>query len=167
MTRTDITDVINRWAKTQKNLVYYGARAINAYLPVKKQVDTLDYDMFTPDPRKSSGKLMSYLKGRGFKQVQSAPAMHPGTIHVFVNGDNVADFTKPEQCIPFIEAVGVKVPTIEWLYSQLYITLTNPEHKWRWAKDRSRLNLLQGSRLKYKSKQDKYKCMDSKGVQSV
>lgn len=128
--------VVKKFIKDNK-LVMYGGRAINFYLPKQKQINTTDFDVFSSTPQTSAKKLVNLL-GKG--EVKAAE--HPGTWKVFHQGLNVADFSKPEQCIPIINKRGYRIPSLRWLYAQLNVTLSNPEHSWRWDKDLKRLKLL-------------------------
>lgn len=128
--------VVKQFIKAE-GLVMYGGRAINFYLPKNKQIKTTDFDVFSSTPKTSANQLVKLL---GSGQVKAAE--HPGTWKVFYDGVNVADFSKPEQCIPIINKLGYRVPTLRWLYAQLNVVLSNPEHAWRWEKDLKRLKTL-------------------------
>lgn len=134
--QTKIIDLIKK-----HKLIIYGGHAINMYLPKTHQIKTTDYDLFSNNPQYIASLLADSIGGT-YKE-----AIHPGTWKIFKKGAGIADVTKPETCIPWINKKGLRVPSLRWIYSQLFLSLSNPEHSWRWKKDLARLKLLDAHRI--------------------
>jgi len=130
---------------TGKHEIIYGARALNKQLPSHLDVATDDYDIFSPTPKVDANQTEKKLdKFMGFNAFKVEPAQHEGTYKVKSNvtGKGVADYTKPENKIPFRIIDKKKYIKLDYVKEHIGKTLKDPEAKYRWEKDRDALNRI-------------------------
>lgn len=130
---------------TEKKETIYGAQALNIQLPSHLRKQTEDYDIFSPTPKKSATETEKALdkafKGNYF---YVEPAKHPGTFKVKsrVTLSGVADYTKPEQRIPYRTIGGRRYVKLSYVKKHIAKTLKDPEAKFRWEKDKEALQRI-------------------------
>jgi len=133
-------------SKTDKHEIIFGARAINKHLPSFLDRHTQDYDIFTPTPKRDARQTERALdKHMGFNAFEVKPALHVGTLKVKsrVTGEGVADYSKPEERIPFKRIGGKNYITINRIERNIRKTLKDPEAKFRRDKDQDALRRIQ------------------------
>lgn len=144
--RGRIVPIILQDLRTDKDLqVVYGARAINAYLPKFLRGQTRDYDIYAKNPRSEARELERKLDKRfGGNYFVVERAKHKGTYRVVsrVEGEVVADYTKPESRLQYRRLGGVRYVQPTMIKQGLRRTLRDPESEYRHAKDKERLQRL-------------------------
>ena len=145
-TAVDMTveDIIRNTPKA----IVHGGRATNAYLPSYLDKYTEDWDVFVPsNARAMALKIEQALDERydgNFFEVK--PALHTGTFRVMnkVTGRPVADISIPERSIPFKRLMdGINYATLDYHVSQIKLTFTLSEKKFRWPKDSETLQRIE------------------------
>lgn len=127
--------------------IIYGARALNYHTPPHLDKHTDDYDVYSKKPKKSARELEKDLDkkfGGDFFVVK--PARYKQTVKVKskVTGKTVADFTKPEQKVPFETSFeGVNYAKLEYLERKLKRIIADPSKRFRHKKDLEALRRIQ------------------------
>lgn len=139
---------------TENNLICYGGTAINAILPNKKKfydynIDTPDYDCFSPNAINHAIELSKIFATNGFENVEAKSALFKGTYKIFINFIPVADISQLEE--PVYNQMKDKAFIIDSIYYapsnylklSLYQELSRPLGDIsRWEKIYNRLTLL-------------------------
>lgn len=131
----------------KRNLIIYGARAQNKRSIGPLQRPTLDYDIYSPKPKKSAYRLEKNLdKTFGGDYFIVKPAEHPGTWKVKTNpqyGDReVADFSKPNRKVQSSKIRGIKYTRLSMSEEDKKKSLSDPQYKFRHTKDNADLQRL-------------------------
>ena len=140
----------------ERDLKIYGGLAINVNLPENNKIYSdrdnkiVDYDVYTPYPRKNAVDLANKLFEKGFQYVTVQEGVNAGVYKVFNYFQEVIDLVyypiKIFDAVPTITVNGMKYVTPKHLKIDLLVALTNPKQGlFRWEKDFERYNLL----LKY------------------
>jgi len=154
----DKQDVINARVKKfmkDQGLVVYGARSINAQANILIR-DTSDWDAISNNPKKTSYALQKALnKIVNGKYYYSKPAIHKGTFKVKGIGNDlikntkddegIADFSVPDKKVKYKMINGIKYRDLKEEIRRKKFTLTEPEKKFRWAKDQSDLDRIKAN----------------------
>jgi len=128
-------------------MVVYGAKAVNAYLPAWLDKETGDWDIFSAvDPRELAGKLEKKLDrhyGGNFFRVD--PAIHPSTFRIKSNvtGRVVADVSLKDRTVTFQRIAGINYASLDWLEKEAKRLIADPDAKFRRAKDKDTLQRIQ------------------------
>jgi len=128
-------------------MIVYGAKAVNAYLPAWLDKETGDWDIFSlADPRELAGKLEERLDehyGGDFFRVD--PAIHPGTFRIKSNvtGHVVADVSLKDRTVSFRRIAGINYASLDWLEKEAKRLIANPDTRFRRAKDKDTLQRIQ------------------------
>lgn len=128
-----------------RNEVIYGARALNKRFPPYLDRPTQDYDVYSNTPKKDAVQAEKALDKRfGGDYFYVKQAQHKSTYKVMshVNQEGYADFTKPEQKIPYDRIGGKKYVKLNYVKQKIKKTLKDPESKYRHAKDRDAYNRI-------------------------
>ena len=139
---------------TDNNLICYGGTAINAILSNKKKIydyniDTPDYDCFSPNAIKHATELSKIFANNGYENVEAKSALFKGTYKIFINFIPVADISQLEE--PVYNQMKDKAFLINNIYYapsnylklSLYQELSRPLGDIsRWEKIYNRLTLL-------------------------
>jgi len=125
--------------------IVYGARALNKRFPHWLDKPTIDYDIYSPHPKcdaRETERALDRKFGGDYFFVQ--PACHPGTYRVrsHVDGEVYADYTKPEERIPFDTIDGVKYVRLGFVKRKTRDTLKDPDSSYRHDYDRDVLNRI-------------------------
>lgn len=140
---------------SENELICYGGTAINAILPDNKKIydyniDTPDYDFFSPFALKHVTELSKTLANSGFDNVEAKSALFKGTYKIFINFIPVADITQIDEYI--YDEMKKKALLIDKIYYapsnylklSLYQELSRPLGDIsRWEKIYNRLSLLE------------------------
>ena len=154
----DKQDVIKARVKKfmkDQGLIVYGGRSINAQANILTR-DTDDWDAFSNKPKKTSYDLQRALnklvKGKYF---YSKPAIHKGTYKVkgigndLIKGtkddEGIADFSVPDKRVKYKMVNGIKYRNLKEEIRRKKITLTEPEKKFRHAKDKADLDRIKAN----------------------
>jgi len=149
--------IIKANIKKRKHIVY-GARALNAHFPNYLDKPTEDYDVFSNTPKKTAHRVEKKLdKAYGGDFFFIEPAQHPGTYKVKSNVTKrgVADYTKPEQTIPYKVISGIRYVKLNHVKKSIKKTLKDKEAWYRHDKDREalqRINIHERTKTKPKRK---------------
>lgn len=130
---------------TDSHEIIYGARAMNKQLPSHLDKPTMDYDIFSPTPKKDAMQTEKALdKEFGGDYFFVEPAKHKGTWKVksHINKEGYADYTKPEGYVPYRKIGGKKYVKLAYVKAHIMKTLKDPEAKYRHDKDRDALNRI-------------------------
>lgn len=116
-----INSVILNDAKEDSHIIY-GAKAINAQLPPYLNRHTDDWDIFSNTPKTDAIETEKKLDkefGGDFFKVQKAE--HPNTWKVKSNVTNktVADYTYPNEKVPYTRIYANKYAKIGWIKSKI------------------------------------------------
>ena len=128
-------------------MIVYGAKAVNAYLPAWLDKETGDWDIFSSaDPKALAGKLEKMLDrhyGGDFFRVD--PAIHPSTFRVKSNvtGRVVADVSLKDRTVSFRQIAGINYASLDWLENEAKRLIADPDTKFRRAKDKDTLQRIQ------------------------
>lgn len=131
--------------KMDKREIIYGAQALNRHLPNYLDVETQDFDIFTPTPKKDARETEKALdKEFGGNFFFITPAEHKGTwkVKAYANDETYADYTKPNKKIPFVIKEGLKVVPLVFIEKNLKRTLNDPKSNFRHSKDLDALNRI-------------------------
>lgn len=135
-------------------LVCYGGTAINNILPPAAQfydhdLDTPDYDFYSPTPIDSAKEVADMYFKAGFTEVEAKSGTHRGTMKVFVNFIGIADITLLDPLLfetvqkDAIAVDGILYAPPDFLRMNAYIEMSRPlGDVSRWEKVNKRLNLL-------------------------
>ena len=131
--------------KIDNHEIVYGARALNKRFPPFLDKHTTDYDIYTPHPKRDAHETERALDkkfGGDFFHVE--PAQHPDTYRVksHVDGEVVADYTKPDEHIPSDKIDGVRYVKLSHVKKHIGKTLNDPSASYRHDKDRDALNRI-------------------------
>jgi len=138
----------------KRGLICYGGTAINNILPVEVQfydheVDAPDYDCYTTDAMKDAKELADLYKKAGFQNVEAKAAVHMGSIKVFVEFINMADFSLLDPILfenfkkDAIVVKGIHYAPPNVLRMNAYIETASPKgYVGRWEKVVKRMALL-------------------------
>jgi len=127
-------------------MIVFGTKAINAYLPDWLDKETKDWDVVSVgDSKKLADKLEGMLDrqyGNDFFSVESA--IHPGTFRIRskVTGVVVADISLKDRNIDFKRIKGVNYATLDWLEKEAERLIADPEAKFRRPKDTDTLRRI-------------------------
>lgn len=138
-----IDDVISQVMDPHE--VVHGEQAIQKQLPKYLHRGTVDWDVFTPTPKKDAEELEQALDkkfGGDFFYVK--PGQHPGTWKViaYANQEGYADYTKPDNDIPFVVIHGKKYSTLKYSQKKAKAILKDPASKFRHHKDKDTVNRI-------------------------
>ena len=132
--------------------IIHGRKALNERLPKPLYKRTIDFDMFINKPEKNARKLERKLDNAFQRnQFYTLKGEHKGTYKVKNNmmtktkkdDYTVADLTKPERKIPYEKSFdGIKFVKLQYLKKKLMQSISNPEFKYRHAKDKETLRLI-------------------------
>lgn len=139
---------------SDNELICYGGTAINAILPDNKKIydyniDTPDYDFFSPNAIKHATELSKILANNSFDTVEAKSALFKGTYKIFINFVPVADITQMDETIynemkkkAFLINKIFYAPS-NYLKMSLYQELSRPLGDiTRWEKIYNRLTLI-------------------------
>lgn len=139
---------------SENELICYGGIAINAILPEAKKIydyniDTPDYDFYSPNALKHVTELSKILANSGFENVEAKSALFKGTYKIFINFIPVADITQlDENVYNQMKQKATLINTIfyapsNYLKLSLYQELSRPLGDIsRWEKIYNRITLL-------------------------
>ena len=117
--------VIKEFIKKKKRIVY-GGNAFNDLIMQKNKDDAIyakysrgDYEFYTPEPLQDLVDLCNELHDRGFPFVQGTQAQHDSTYKIYVNFENLCDFTYIPKNVflnmPVITINGIMYSDPSWL----------------------------------------------------
>ena len=132
-------------SKIDKHEIVYGARALNKRFPSYLDKPTVDYDIYTPHPKRDARETERALDkkfGGDFFYIE--PATHKDTVRVksHIDGTVVADYTKPEKKIPYDSIDGIKYVKLGFVKKQIKKTLADPSAEYRYKKDSDSFNRI-------------------------
>jgi len=136
------------------NLKIYGGVALDKFMPNddkiynKKTGKIIDYDAYSPTPRKHAVELGNELFQAGFKYVSVKEGVNAGVYKVFNYFQEAADIVfipeKIYNLIPTKVFNGLTYVSPKYLKIDLLVALTNPKQGiFRWDKDFERLQKLE------------------------
>jgi len=132
-------------SKMDKHEIIYGARALNKRFPSFLDTPTQDYDIYTPHPERDARETEKALDkkfGGDFFHVTKGVCPRTWRVRSNVNEEVYADYTKPEEKIPFDVIGGRNYVTLEHTKKHIVKTLNDPSAEYRHAKDRDALNRI-------------------------
>jgi len=141
--RRTIPNIIR--SRIDEHEIVYGARALNKRFPPYLDKYTEDYDIYTPHPKRDAHETEQALDKRfGGDFFYVEPARHPNTFRVksHTDGSVAADYTKPEQKIPYDMIGDVKYVKLGFVKKHIHKTLRDPEASYRHQKDLDVLNRI-------------------------
>jgi len=138
----------------RNHLKIYGGIALDKFMPdndkiyPNKKGKLIDYDAYSPTPRKHAVELGNELFQAGFKYVSVREGVNAGVYKVFNYFQEAADIVYiPEKIyniIPYKTIDGLNYVSPKYLKIDLLVALTNPVHAiFRWDKDFERLQKLE------------------------
>jgi len=138
----------------KNNLKIYGGTALDKFMPENdkiypdKKEKLVDYDCYSPMPRKHAVELGNELFSAGFKYVSVREGVNPGVYKIFNCFQEAADIVfipeKIYDLIPSRVIDGLHYVAPKYLKIDLLVALTNPKQAiWRWEKDFERLKKLE------------------------
>lgn len=138
----------------KNNLKIYGGVALDKFMPEddkiypNKKGKLVDYDAYSPIPRKHAVELGNELFQAGFKYVSVREGVNSGVYKIFNYFQEAADIVfipeKIYNLIPFKVIDGLRYVSPKYLKIDLLVALTNPKHGiFRWDKDFERLKKLE------------------------
>ena len=131
--------------KMDKHEIIYGARALNKRFPSFLDRHTTDYDIYTPHPKRDARETEQALDrkfGGDFFDVTPARCPRTWRVKSNVNGEVYADYTEPEEHIPFDVIGGHKYVTLGHTKKHIIKTLNDPGASYRHVKDQDALNRI-------------------------
>lgn len=132
-------------SKMDSHEVIYGARALNKRFPSFLDRHTQDYDIYTPHPERDARETERALDrrfGGDFFFVARAQCPRTWRVKSHVNDEVYADYTRPEEKIPFDVIDKHKYVTLSHTKKHILKTLDDPSASYRFPKDRDALNRI-------------------------
>jgi len=132
-------------SKMDEHEIIYGARALNKRFPSFLDTQTQDYDIFTPHPKKDAHETERALDksfGGDFFYVTRANCPRTWRVKSHVNDEVYADYTRPEERIPYEVIGGRKYVALDYAKEHIIKTLDDPSASYRHSKDRDALNRI-------------------------
>jgi len=129
----------------KKKEVIYGERALEVRLPHFLKRHTQDYDVYSHTPEKDAIEAEQMLdKEFGGDYFYVTPALHEGTFKVKsrINEETYADFTKPEEKIPYDVIQGKNYIQIKKIVENFRKNIKDKEKEFRHGQDRDALNRI-------------------------
>jgi len=138
----------------RNNLKIYGGIALDKFMPENDKIypnkkgKLVDYDAYSPMPRKHAVELGNELFQAGFKYVSVREGVNAGVYKVFNYFQEAADIVfipeKIYNIIPYKVIDGLHYVSPKHLKIDLLVALTNPSQAiFRWDKDFERLQKLE------------------------
>jgi len=132
-------------SRVDNHEVIFGAHALNVRFPAYLERQTMDYDIFSPTPKRDAleaEKALDNVFGGDF--FYTHPALHPGTwkVRSYVDQEGYVDYTKPKKKIPYDRIKGKKYVKLSHVKKTIKKTLKDPESSYRHGKDRDALNRI-------------------------
>jgi len=127
------------------NEIIYGSQAINKQVPKHLQSFTRDFDIYADDPLQEAEQLDYALdKMMGFNSFEVRRARYPHTQKVKsrVTGRTHADYTKPQNKVPYVVIEGKKYAKLDYIKKQKIKTLKKGIATHRKLKDQDQLNRI-------------------------
>lgn len=131
--------------KMDKHEIIYGARALNKRFPPFLDTPTQDYDIYTPHPERDAReteRALDHKFGGDFFSVAKAQCPRTWRVRSTVNDEVYADYTKPEEKIPFDVIDGRKYVTLSHTKKHIVKTLNDPTAEYRHKKDADSFNRI-------------------------
>lgn len=125
--------------------IIYGARALNKRFPSFLDTPTQDYDIYTPHPERDARETERALDkafGGDFFHVTKGVCPRTWRVRAHANNEVYADYTKPEDPVPFDVIGGRKYVTLNHTKKHIIKTLNDPSAEYRHVKDRDALNRI-------------------------
>jgi len=132
-------------SKMDGHEIIYGARALNKRFPSFLDTQTQDYDIFTPHPKRDAHETERALDkefGGNFFYVTRANCPRTWRVRSTVNDEVYADYTKPEETIPYEVIGGRKYVSLDYAKKHIIKTLDDPSASYRHSKDQDALNRI-------------------------
>jgi hypothetical protein len=140
------------------NEVIFGRRAMNRQIHGFLGAPTVDYDIYSRNPRRSATMVKRKMNkeiGGGFKMFYTQKAIHPGTHRVMHIGSDfrrgteddfaIVDFSPMPKRLKTIESKGLRFQRLDSIAAGKRKTLKDPFSKFRHAKDRMDLQRIKAS----------------------
>jgi len=154
-----VSNVIETNAKKEKHIIY-GARAMNAQLPLFMRRETQDYDVYSSKPKQTADMVQRRLDKEvagGKDDFYMKPALHKGTYKVMHEGADgkkrtrddigIVDYTIMPNQISTVRIEGIRYESIPSIAKRKKEILQDPESEYRHDKDRSDLERIKYSRI--------------------
>jgi len=136
------------------NLKIYGGVALDKFMPENDKIypdkkgKIIDYDCYSPMPRKHAVELGNELFNAGFNYVSVREGVNAGVYKIFNYFQEAADIVfmpqKIYDLIPTKIFDGLTYVSPKHLKIDLLVALTNPKQAlWRWKKDFERLKKIE------------------------
>lgn len=146
-------DIVENFLR-KNHLKIYGGVALDKFMPEddkiykNKKGKIIDYDVYSPTPRKHAVELANELFGAGFQYVGVREGVNAGVYKVFNYFQEAADIVfmrdKVYELIPYKTINGLNYVSPKHLKNDLLVSLTNPKQSiFRWKKDFERLEKLE------------------------
>ncbi len=133
--------VIRKHLAKNPKLVVHGARAQNAQMPRNlSRKSTVDWDIFSQNPKKAARKLEKKLdkrfRGDVFEVVPGATTrLDVQKVKARSTGEAYADFSKPDRIVPTKALRGKTFATLSDQKMRALQNINNPEAQFRKEKD--------------------------------
>lgn len=146
-------DIVERFISRNK-LKIYGGVSLNKFMPDDDKIyknregKIVDFDIYSPMPKKHCVELGNELFKSGFKYVDIREGVHAGVYKIFNYFQEVADVVYiPERIynlIPYKTMNGMNYVLPKYMKIDMLVSLTNPQQSmFRWKKDYERLQKLE------------------------
>jgi len=146
-------DIVEKFISRNK-LKIYGGVSLNKFMPDDDKIyknregKIVDFDIYSPMPKKHCVELGNELFKAGFKYVDIREGVHAGVYKIFNYFQEVADVVYiPERIytlIPYKTINGMNYVLPKYMKIDMLVSLTNPEQSmFRWKKDYDRLQKLE------------------------
>lgn len=120
---------------SKKDQIVYGQQSINQQLPTYLKKKTVDYDIFTKNPKGAAEALAEILnKQNGNYKVVKAKYGRTWKVKN-EQGETIADYTQPSRYPRTKNILGVKYATPEYAKDKIKRILKDEKAKYRWDKD--------------------------------
>jgi len=138
-----IANIIKR--TIDKKEIVQGERSVEAQVAEKFKKPTVDYDIYSKQPKQSAEETEKELDWEfGGDYFRTKPSMHKGTYKVVSNIDdeNYADFTNPTEPTPTKQIGGIKYTTLQFELKKAKRTLAQKKYAYRHEKERNKIKRL-------------------------
>ena len=131
---------------SRKGQIVYGQRAINQQIPNYLKRKTVDFDIYTKNPKGAAKELLKRL-GKDY-ELSKARYGRTWKVKNKLSKENVADYTQPSRHPEVVNVLGVKYANLSAAERKIRKILRDKNSNYRWEKDREMLKKIKQGMVK-------------------
>jgi len=138
-----IANIVRRTIQGKE--IIQGERSVEAQVPDRFKRETVDYDVYSPNPKQSAReteKELDWEFGGDYFRVKKGK--HEGTYKVVANvdGEGYADYTKPNESTPNKKIGETRYTTLRFELKKAIRTLKQKKYAYRHQKERNKIKRI-------------------------